>query len=188
MKITGLGNEQLFSLWEVIATHFKNLDTYIVDETQQGNYYISATKLIELRNQQKKPLLILVPSNSRTAAEDSYGNATFKEISLERIEPILAAKLQNKIPEELSAFVRTVINYIGNSNRTSLLSYLLALEMELFTKESIGRNLFYLDLLPDLKLVEDENLIRSRLNLNITSCNILASFNKPVYDRVDEIK
>lgn len=188
MKITGLGNEQLLSLWEVITTYFKNLDTYIVDETQQGDYYISATKLIELRNQQKKPLLILVPSNSRTAAEDSYGNATFKEISLERIEPILVTKLQNKIPEELFTFVCTVINYIGNPNQTSFLSYLLALEEESFTKESIGRNLFYLDLLPDLKLLEDENLIRSRLNLNMTSCNILASFNKPVYDRVDELQ
>ncbi|WP_449400759.1 hypothetical protein [Chryseobacterium wanjuense] len=54
MKITGLGNEQLFSLWEVITTHFKNLDTYIVDETQQGNYYISATKLIELQKSAEK--------------------------------------------------------------------------------------------------------------------------------------
>ena len=34
MKITGLGNEQLLSLWEVTTNHFKNLDTYIVDETQ----------------------------------------------------------------------------------------------------------------------------------------------------------
>lgn len=188
MKITGLGNEQLVPLWKIITTQFKNLDTYIVDETLQGDYYISATKLIELRNQQKNPLLILVPSNSRTAAEDSYGNATFKEISLERVEPILIAQLQNKIPEEQAAYVSTVINYIDKPNQTSLLRYLLALEEELFTKESIGRNLFYLDLLPDLKLVDDENLIRSRLNLNITSCKVLSSFNKPVYDRVNELK
>ena len=58
MKITGLGNEQLLSLWKIITNHFKNLNTYIVDETQQGDCYISATKLIELRNQQKKPLLL----------------------------------------------------------------------------------------------------------------------------------
>lgn len=55
MKITGLGNEQLFSLWKLITNHFENLDTYIVDETLQGDCYISATKLIELRNQQKNP-------------------------------------------------------------------------------------------------------------------------------------
>lgn len=188
MKITGLGNEQLLSLWEVITSHFGSLDTYIVDEAQQGDCYISATKLIELRNQQRKPLLILVPSNSRTAAEDSYGNATFKEISLESIEPLLVSRLQDKIPKEVSAFVRTVISYIDNPNQTSLLSYLLALEKESFTRESIGRNLFYLGLLPDLRLVDDENLIRSRLNLNMVSCNILASFNKPVYDRVDELQ
>jgi DNA phosphorothioation-dependent restriction protein DptH len=188
MKITGLGTEQLLSLWKVITDHFENLDTFIVDEVQKGKYYISATKLIELRNQQKKPLLILVPSNSRTAAEDSYGNATFKEISLERIEPILVKNLQKKIPAEVSSLVRTIITYIDGLNQTSLLSYLIALEEELFTKDSIGRNLPYLGLFPDSSLVYDEKLIRSRLNLNMTSCNILASFNKPIYDRVDELQ
>lgn len=188
MKITGLGTEQLLPLWKVLTDHFKTLDTFIVNEKHQEDCYISATKLIELRNQQKKPLLILVPSNSRTAAEDSYGNATFKEISLEAIEPILMKRLQEKIPNEVSTFVHTVINYIDRLNQTSLLSYLLALQEESFTKESIGRNLPYLGLFPDLRLVDDENLIRSRLNLNMTSCNILAAFNKPVYDRVDELQ
>lgn len=187
MKITGLGNEQLLSLWKLITKHFENLDTYIVDETLQGDCYISATKLIELRNQQKKPLLILVPSNSRTAAEDSYGNATFKEISLDSIEPVLVKKLKEKLPIEVSAFVNTIRNYV-NPSQSSLLSYLLAIEEESFTKESIGRNLFHLGLFPDLKLIADENLIRSRLNLNTTSCNILTSFNKSVYERVDELQ
>lgn len=187
MKITGLGNEQLLSLWKLITNHFENLDTYIVDETLQGDCYISATKLIELRNQQKKPLLILVPSNSRTAAEDSYGNATFKEISLDSIEPVLVKKLKEKLPIEVSAFVNTITNYV-NPSQSSLLSYLLAIEEESFTKESIGRNLFHLGLFPDLKLIADENLIRSRLNLNTTSCNILTSFNKSVYERVDELQ
>ncbi len=187
MKITGLGNEQLLSLWKLITNHFENLDTYIVDEMLQGDCYISATKLIELRNQQKKPLLILVPSNSRTAAEDSYGNATFKEISLDSIEPVLVKKLKEKLPIEISAFVNTITNYV-NPSQSNLLSYLLAVEEESFTKESIGRSLSHLGLFPDLKLIADENLIRSRLNLNTTSCNILTSFNKSVYERVDELQ
>lgn len=187
MKITGLANEQLLSLWKLVTKHFENLDTYIVDETLQGDCYISATKLIELRNQQKKPLLILVPSNSRTAAEDSYGNATFKEISLDSIESVLVKKLKEKLPIEVSAFVNTITNYV-NPTQSNLLSYLLAVEEESFTKESIGRNLFHLGLFPDLKLIADENLIRSRLNLNTTSCNILTSFNKSVYERVDELQ
>lgn len=187
MKITGLGNEQLLSLWKLITNNFENLDSYIVDETLQGDCYISATKLIELRNQQNKPLLILVPSNSRTAAEDSYGNATFKEISLDSIEPVLVKKLKEKLPIEVSAFVNTITNYV-NPTQSNLLSYLLAVEEESFTKESIGRNLFHLGLFPDLKLIADENLIRSRLNLNTTSCNILTSFNKSVYERVDELQ
>ena len=78
MKITGMGNDEMLMLWDALSKEFKNLDTFVINERDANTPYISATKLIEYRNQQRKPLLVLIPSNNRTAAEDSYGNATFK--------------------------------------------------------------------------------------------------------------
>ena len=69
MKITGFGNNELLFLWEKINESYPTINTFIVSEELKGDHYISATKLIELRNQQEKPLLVLIPSNSRTAAE-----------------------------------------------------------------------------------------------------------------------
>lgn len=187
MKITGLGSEQLLLLWKVLINNFPNIDTYIVDDNGVDECYISATRLIELRNQQMKPLLILVPANSRTAAEDSYGNATFKEISLELIEPLLIRRLKASIPQEVSSQITTILNYIGKVESTNQIKFLLSIENDLYSPESIGMNLFHLGLLPDRKLLENDNLIRSRLNLNMANCAILATFNKPVYERVDDL-
>ena len=94
MKITGLGEDQLKVLWQELTICFPNIDVYIVNEIEEQDCFISATKLIELRNNQSKPLLILIPANNRTAAEDSYGNATFKEIALDNIENELLKELR----------------------------------------------------------------------------------------------
>ena len=68
MKIMGMGNDEMLMLWDALSKEFKNLDTFVINERDANTPYISATKLIEYRNQQRKPLLVLIPSNNRTAA------------------------------------------------------------------------------------------------------------------------
>ena len=127
MKITGLGALELEYLWDLIRSEHKHLDLHIVSEDEKTDArYISATKLIELRNKQDKPLLILIPSNSRTAAEDSYGNATFKEISLEGIENELVDTLIDEIPDDIYDVISTdIIGYLDPSN-SEIIDYLIA--------------------------------------------------------------
>ena len=48
---------------------------------------VTSTKLVELRNPypdgtQRQPLLVFVPSEVRASAEDSFGVATFEEVSI----------------------------------------------------------------------------------------------------------
>ncbi|WP_158829008.1 methylation-associated defense system ATP-binding protein MAD8 [Mucilaginibacter lacusdianchii] len=190
MKITGLGSKELLVLWTLIQERYPTIDTFIIaDESTADAKYITATKLIELRNKQDAPLLVLIPSNSRTAAEDSYGNATFKEISLEGIEPELKRQLLKDIPLEFSTVIRTeILGYLGKScPDANVISYLLSLEHTGYSKEAIGNQLYKLDLLPDAALLDNEGKIRSRLNFNSQSANLLSSFNKPLYDRIAEL-
>ena len=61
MKITGLRQNELQLLWTDITGKYPHIDTFIVSENgaNEDEKYISATKLIELRNSEEKPLLIL---------------------------------------------------------------------------------------------------------------------------------
>ena len=189
MKITGLGGLELEHLWGLIREYHKHLDIYIVSESDKSDLrYISATKLIELRNKQDKPLLILIPSNSRTAAEDSYGNATFKEISLEGIQAKLVQSLLNQIPEEYSdTIINDIINYLNPSD-ADIIDYLIALDEDGYDDESIGNKIFHLSLIPDKILLSEKEKIRSRLNFNRESVELIGAFNKPLYDRISDLK
>ena len=189
MKITGLGLSELEFLWNLLREEHKHLDLYIISEDDKTDVrYISATKLIELRNKQDKPLLILIPSNSRTAAEDSYGNATFKEISLEGIETELVDSLIEDIPEDVYDIVSTdIIQYLNPTNSETI-DYLIAISEDNYALDSIGNNLYHLSLIPDEILFNHTEKIRSRLNFNRESVELLSAFNKPLYDRIADLK
>ena len=189
MKITGLGALELEYLWDLIRSEHKHLDLHIVSEDEKTDArYISATKLIELRNKQDKPLLILIPSNSRTAAEDSYGNATFKEISLEGIENELVDALIDEIPDDIYDVISTdIIGYLDPSN-SEIIDYLIAVAEDKYNADSIGNYLFHLSLIPDDILLNQKEKIRSRLNFNRESVELLSAFNKPLYDRIADLR
>jgi len=188
MKITGLGSQELEVLWEIMVPKYEHIDIYIVSEiVTSDTKYISATRLIELRNKQDAPLLILIPSNSRTAAEDSYGNATFKEISLDDIESKLIKNLVDQIPERVSIIIKNdILNFLKPEN-AAIIEYLLSLSEVGYEDKMIGENLYYLSLIPDSMLLSQEEKIRSRLNFNRESVALLGAFNKPLYDRISEL-
>ena len=190
MKITGMGNDEMLMLWDALSKEIKNLDTFVINERDANTPYISATKLIEYRNQQRKPLLVLIPSNNRTAAEDSYGNATFKEISLEPVETELKRRLKDKIPPLQNSYINQIFEIIkaNELKQSNVIDYLLAIEQEEYGNESIGKHLNLLSLFPDTDLLTDEKLFRSRLNLNLESTNLLCAFNRPLYDRIEDLK
>lgn len=190
MKISGLAFKELNVLCDKIKLQFPGVDTYIVSEEAINDKCISATKLIELRNNQTKPLLILIPSNSRTAAEDSYGNATFKELGLEGVESKLIGKLIKEIPQDFKTIILDdILNFIGKDNikNTDIINYLLSLKESGYDKESIGNSLYKLNLIPDNKLLENKNKIRSRIKFNKDSIDILSTSDKPIADRIAEI-
>lgn len=191
MKITGLAINELEYLWNIVNTRYANINSFIVSENVNNNSaYISATKLIEYRNKQDAPLLILIPSNSRTAAEDSYGNATFKEISLNGIEVLLKQELIKNIPKEFSSvIIDEIFKYLQVNiiNDHKIISYLLLLEEYGYNSQNIGNFIYVLDLIPDLDLIIDLEKVRTRLNFNISSIDLLSSFSKPLYDRVKEL-
>ena len=191
MKITGLGVTETEFLWDIIHEKWPAMDTFIVSENNNGSEkFISATKLVELRNKQDAPLLVLIPSNSRTAAEDSYGNATFKEISLEGIEQKLKDDLIRNIPVDFSHLIKNdILQYFDESQIgvNNIINYLLALEECGYSNATIGNNIYFLDLIPDENLIESPEKVRSRLNFNLKSISVLSSFSKPLYDRIADL-
>lgn len=187
MKITGLAMKELKTLLPLLRPINEAMDIFILSETEKGDEFIHATKLIELRNNPDKAVLILVPSNSRTSAEDSYGDATFQNLAVAELQDSFVYRLITEIPQEkeyLWLQMRDLFDEIKPS-RSAVLNYLLYLESCQFSDESWGNGLYIFGMLPDRDLIKNEGTTRRRFMLNLEKVSsVMADFSLTAADRI----
>ena len=187
MKITGLALKELRVLLPLLRPLNSEMEVYILSETEKGEEFIHATKLIELRNNPDKAVLILVPSNSRTSAEDSYGDATFQNLSVAELQDSFIWKLIDEMPNEKEFLWKQMTDLFEEikPSRTSVVNYLLYLEMQQFSDEAWGNGLYLFGMLPDRDLVKNEGSVRRRFMLNKEKVSsVMADFSMTAADRI----
>lgn len=132
---------------------------------QAPEFAVSSTKLVELRNplpndELRPPLLVFVPNDLRASAEDSFGVATFEEISVEGAYAELNARLLAEVPANYRNAVEALLGELrradGNwryADEAAITRYLLTAQVNAFDPEAIGAALFELALVPDFELL-----------------------------------
>ena len=189
MKVTGLAMNELKQLLPLLKPINKELQVFILSDAETGPDYIHATKLIELRNNNEKPLLVLIPANSRTSAEDSYGDATFQDLAVKDLQIEFWQKLNREMPDEQKPFIEN-LNKIFNEFGIPLsdrINYLLYMEICGWKLSSWGEGLAILGLLPDSKLMDNLDNIRSRFVYNRECTNFLCDFSLSPADKASAL-
>lgn len=187
LKITGLAMKELCILLPKLRGINPLMEVYILSETEKGDEYIHATKLIEIRNNPDKAILILVPSNSRTSAEDSYGDATFQNLSASDLQESFMFELIDSIPQNVRYKWQIVLEQLKGLRITKsmLINYLLYLEINYYSQWSWGNGLYLFGVLPDNDLMKDENAVRRRFLINLDKVtSVLANFSMSPSDRI----
>lgn len=187
MKITGLAMKELRVLLPLLRPLNGNMEVFILSETEKGDDFIHATKLIELRNNPDKSVLVLVPSNSRTSAEDSYGDATFQNLSVAKLQDTFMMKLIVELPEEKKYLWKQMTDLLEEikPSRSAVVKYLLYLEIEQYADEAWGNGLYLFGMLPDKDLVKNEGSVRRRFMLNKEKVSsVMADFSITAADRI----
>ncbi len=185
MKVTGFPMEVLCELRDKIKSCGPNPDCYILSEVLSGEEYITPTKLIELRNDPTKPILILIPVNSITSAEDSYGNATFQDLSVKSLDDKLFAQLLSETAGNKT--VKTVLQYADKNLNVTVndkINYLLYISLAGISDESVGNGIFYLGLIPDSSLALKKDYTQTYLMKNDDCISVMSDFTATVADRV----
>ena len=188
MKLTGLPQEDLIALREMIVHAYPLLRVVVLtDGGFSANYSVTATKLIELRNMGREAILVLIPSALQTPAEDSYGNATFKDLSIDKIDDRILQKINAEIPKEICGLVKEVCDFSHEASTIDHVNYLLSLRQRGWDTRGVGEEMNWIGLIPDTAVPADVAKWRTRLYYNRKCSGIITDFTSLVPDRVAKL-
>ena len=187
MKVTGFSLEILQELYGRLKKLQTDTQVYILTEDPNliGKQFISPTKLIELRNDLTISILVLIPVNSSTSAEDSYGNATFRELSVSDFDERLYENLYKQL--ESNQPVKHVLDYADRALDITIqekINYLLYVILNGSTDEAIGNGIYLLSLLPDASIASQNEYIPQLLAKNDECTTIMADYSKAIADKI----
>ncbi|NKW96657.1 ATP-binding protein [Bacillus toyonensis] len=179
---------------EIGAGKFESYVLTTNDNLEKEPWEIHATKLVERRNEEEKIVVVFIPHNLKTSAEDSFDIATFESISFHAVYEDIKDNLkyeavQQFIGNERIAFEQVIVTIERNwkvPTQVDWSLYYLSIMKQGYTSESIGINLPYLYLLPD-KRITSSPAANTRLEENIRTIEALRSVSKSIQNRVDSI-
>jgi hypothetical protein len=141
-----------------------------------ADLYATSTKLVELRNpapdgSQRPPLLVFLPPNLRSSAEDSFGVATFEEVVLGDVYAEVAARLRQSLPATIRGPVTEFLDYLRDerwrwAGHLAESRYLRTVLKNDADPEAAGAALFELGLVPDLRLLDEPAAVLNRVKRN----------------------
>ncbi len=160
--------------------------------------FISSSKLVELRNppaqdEQRAPLLVFVPNDLRTAAEDSFAEATFEQVSISDAYDRLRERLVQDLPNGLKQNVPPVISQIESrhwrwATPVAAVRFLLSIRLNSYDHEVVGASLCEFGLVPDFRLMDDAAAVPERIAKNISCVKTLTLSPKSDQGRVLDLK
>ena len=186
MKITGLALDELKNLISLLRPVNQRLKVYIISEDEVGEDYAHPNKIVELRNKNEFPLLALVPTNYRTSAEDSFGDATFQLLDVKGLDLNFFLYLESQVPQNQIATWNALMAIFDEFkvDCQSRIRYFLFLENSQWDLAAWGNGLYLIGLIPDSKLLEDMEQIGRRLLYNIRCSDLLCNFSINAADKV----
>jgi len=159
---------------------------------------ITSSKLVELRNplaggEQRPPLLVFVPNDLRTAAEDSFAEATFEQVSIADSFHVLRTRLTEQLPEALRTTATDILRLLEDrgwrwADSLAAVRFLLSIRINGYEPEVVGASLCELGLVPDFHLLDDPSSAPNRLAKNLECVHMLTFSTKSDRGRVLDLK
>ncbi|WP_328465488.1 methylation-associated defense system ATP-binding protein MAD8 [Streptomyces sp. NBC_00448] len=179
MRLGDLGAELAARLVRGLRTTVPHSQVFVLGNAEShlpADIAVTSTKLVELRNPDEEgalrpPLLVFVPPGMRASAEDSFGVATFEQLSLSDVHTQLKASLLREVPDALRPAVTELLERLRAedwpaANGQAVVRYLLTLRENDFDLQAAGAAVFLLGLIPDFELFNDMTLVARKADRN----------------------
>jgi DNA phosphorothioation-dependent restriction protein DptH len=166
MRVSDLDADLMIRLCARLRAELPNTTVVVLTDGKlpiPAELAVSSTKLVELRNPhadgtQRRPLLVFVPTEVRASAEDSFGVATFEEVSVNGLYEALIQLLLGEVPPALRGSVQESMRRLRDAERPwtfadalSTTRYLLTAKVNGNDAEALGASLYEVGLVPDFE-------------------------------------
>ena len=202
MRVSDLDAELMVRLCARLRAELPSTTVVVLTDSKlniPAELAVSSTKLVELRNPyadgtQRPPLLVFVPSEVRASAEDSFGVATFEEVSVTGVYEALIEKLLGELPPALRGGVQESLRRVRDGERSwsfadalSTARFLLTAKVNGNDGEALGAALFEVGLVPDFEWLAQPEKAPTRLVRNRESVEKLTWSPRSERGRVGEL-
>ncbi len=199
MRVTDIDNDVMETVCKDLRRIRTDGNIFILGSHEQEGmpFRVTSTKLVELRNpdangQLRQPLLVFIPTALRTSAEDSFGVATFEEITFTTIYEDIIDSLIDRLPATLVGHVRDLFEILSEAewlfaDDISRVRYLLTAMENGIDGETLGASLYELMLIPDFKLFADPGMVMGKIRRNLDSVRNLMTSHKSARGRIADL-
>jgi DNA phosphorothioation-dependent restriction protein DptH len=201
MRVSDLDLEVMVRLCQQLRAQVPGAQVYVLSDGRRASIpadlAVTSTKLVELRNPLadntlRPPLLVFIPSDLRAAAEDSFGVATFEEVSLGDAYGELGKLLLAEVPNGLRPTLAEVLRRIEvaawpGADSVAVARYLLTVKLNDYDRDAAGASLFELGLVPDFELLTDVARASLRVSRNLETVRTLTWSGKSERGHVVEL-
>ena len=199
MRVTDLDDDIMESICKELRRNRPDGNIFILgSHTHEDQpYRVTSTKLVELRNpdasgELRQPLLVFIPNSLRTSAEDSFGVATFEELTFTGIYEDLVGSLLERLPATLVGHVRDLLSILTEddwlfADDVARVRYLLTALENGIDGETLGASLYELTLIPDFKLFADLGMVNGKIRRNLGCVRSLMTSHKSVRGRITDL-
>lgn len=201
MRVADLELQLMFGLTKALRQEIADAQVFILSDGQETfkdkSLFISSTKLVELRNplpdgSLRSPLLVFLPANLHTNAEDSFNVASFEDISVADVYEQLVKTLLQHIPPPLQGYVREIFNNLSAKKWTwadsvAQARFLLTAISNGNDGDTLGASLYELGLLPDFHLFDELSITSGRIIKNLECVKKLTDSDLSIRGRVLEL-
>jgi DNA phosphorothioation-dependent restriction protein DptH len=166
----------------------KEVEAYILTDKKVNQCEVESGRLIELRNRLEFGVLVIfIPQGFKGAAEDSYDIHTFEAYDLAGVLNDHKRELISEFTEDQQKIIKAVFDTSPARKQRieNHLRYLLALKQDECTWETAGAYLYHLNLIPDLRLKEEDS--QARLLRNGECVENLADTDKTIFLAIDAL-
>jgi DNA phosphorothioation-dependent restriction protein DptH len=198
MRVSDLDSSLMIRLTQALRYEMPSAQVFTLTNgsiyDSPSEYLVTSTKLIELRNplpdnMLRPPLLVFVPHHLKATAEDSFGVATFEELTFTNIYQDLKELLLQDFPNGFMSQMNNVLRHLHEikwsfADAVSTVRYLLSVKLNAYDREVAGAALFELGLIPDFDLFKDPTRTLRQLERNTEKVRLLTWSNKSERGRV----